>query len=94
MRVDLAGSWRWGAEIDLNLSGVFYGRKYQVPAILASGGGAIVNNASNLGVAGMGSVSAYVAAKHGVVGLTKAVDRRRLHHAVRQPSRPKGHSFN
>ncbi|MEV0697178.1 glucose 1-dehydrogenase [Saccharopolyspora sp. NPDC050389] len=63
----------WHAEIDLNLSGVFYGMKHQVPAILSSGGGAILNNASNLGVVGMGSVSPYVAAKHGVVGLTKAV---------------------
>ncbi|MFI0464471.1 SDR family NAD(P)-dependent oxidoreductase [Saccharopolyspora sp. 5N102] len=63
----------WRAEIDLNLSGVFYGLKHQVPAILSSGGGAIVNNASNLGVVGMGSVSPYTAAKHGVVGLTKAV---------------------
>lgn len=69
---DIDGS-SWSAEIELNLTGVFYGMKHQVPAILASGGGAILNNASNLGVVGMGSVSPYVAAKHGVVGLTKAV---------------------
>ncbi|MCI2421731.1 glucose 1-dehydrogenase [Saccharopolyspora sp. K220] len=63
----------WRADVELNLSSVFYGLKYEVPAIIATGGGAILNNASNLGVVGMGGVSPYVAAKHGVVGLTKAV---------------------
>jgi NAD(P)-dependent dehydrogenase (short-subunit alcohol dehydrogenase family) len=63
----------WDADIAHNLTSVFHGLKYQVPALLASGGGAIVNNASNLGVVGMGTVSPYVAAKHGVVGLTRAV---------------------
>jgi len=62
----------WHAEIALGLTSVFYGVKHQIPAIEASGGGAIVNNASNLGVVGMGTVGPYVAAKHGVVGLTKA----------------------
>jgi NAD(P)-dependent dehydrogenase (short-subunit alcohol dehydrogenase family) len=41
--------------------------------MLASGGGAIVNNASNLGVVALPQVAPYVAAKHGVVGLTRAV---------------------
>ncbi|MGY2062575.1 SDR family NAD(P)-dependent oxidoreductase, partial [Nocardia gipuzkoensis] len=58
---------------ELNLTAVFHGLRYQVPALVASGGGAILNNASNLGVVGMGSVAPYVAAKHGVVGLTRAV---------------------
>ncbi|WP_343241292.1 MULTISPECIES: SDR family oxidoreductase [unclassified Streptomyces] len=62
----------WQADIAHNLSTVFYGLKYQIPAIVAAGGGAIVNNASNLGVVGMAGVSPYVAAKHGVVGLTRA----------------------
>ncbi|MEX0906398.1 MAG: glucose 1-dehydrogenase [Balneolaceae bacterium] len=62
----------WQKVIDVNLSGVFYGMKYQIPAILASGGGNIVNNASILGQAGTKSSPAYVAAKHGLVGLTKA----------------------
>ncbi|WP_187684462.1 SDR family NAD(P)-dependent oxidoreductase [Nocardia wallacei] len=65
------GGWR--ADLELNLTGVYYGLRHQVPAILGSGGGAILNNASNLGVVGMGSVAPYVAAKHGVVGLTRAV---------------------
>lgn len=63
----------WRADIELNLTAVFYGLRHQVPAIAASGGGAILNTASNLGVVGMGSVAPYVAAKHGVIGLTRAV---------------------
>ncbi|WP_330232386.1 glucose 1-dehydrogenase [Nocardia sp. NBC_00508] len=63
----------WRSDLELNLTSVFYGLRHQVPALAASGGGAILNNASNLGVVGMGSVAPYVAAKHGVVGLTRAV---------------------
>lgn len=63
----------WRADIELNLTSVYYGLRHQVPALVASGGGAILNNASNLGVVGMGQVSPYVAAKHGVVGLTRAI---------------------
>ncbi|GAO41648.1 SDR family NAD(P)-dependent oxidoreductase [Flavihumibacter petaseus] len=62
----------WNKVIDINLNGVFYGMRYQLPAILESGGGAIVNMASILGAAGTRQSPAYVAAKHGVVGLTKA----------------------
>ncbi|WP_433714282.1 SDR family NAD(P)-dependent oxidoreductase [Nocardia sp. CA-084685] len=69
-QIDEAG---WRADLELNLTSVFYGLRHQVPALVASGGGAILNNASNLGVVGMGSVAPYVAAKHGVVGLTRAV---------------------
>ncbi|HEY1006776.1 MAG TPA: glucose 1-dehydrogenase [Sphingobacteriaceae bacterium] len=62
----------WDRVIAINLSGVFYGMRYQIPAILAAGGGSIVNMASILGSAGTRQSPAYVAAKHGVVGLTKA----------------------
>lgn len=62
----------WRKVIDINLSGVFYGMRYQIPAMLARGGGAIINVASILGSAGTANSPAYVAAKHGVVGLTKA----------------------
>lgn len=62
----------WQKVIDINLSGVFYGMKYQIPAMLKSGGGSIVNIASILGAAGTRLSPAYVAAKHGVLGLTKA----------------------
>ncbi|WP_298740220.1 glucose 1-dehydrogenase [uncultured Chitinophaga sp.] len=61
----------WQKVIDVNLSGVFYGMRYQIPAMLATGGGAIVNMASILGQVGFTNSCAYVAAKHGVVGLTK-----------------------
>ncbi|ADI14019.1 SDR family NAD(P)-dependent oxidoreductase [Truepera radiovictrix] len=61
----------WRQVIDVNLSGVFYGLRYQIPAMLARGGGAVVNMASILGVVGFANAPAYVAAKHGVVGLTK-----------------------
>jgi NAD(P)-dependent dehydrogenase (short-subunit alcohol dehydrogenase family) len=61
----------WDRVIAVNLSGIFFGLRAQIPAILASGGGAIVNVSSVMGgVAARGS-SAYTAAKHGVVGLSK-----------------------
>ena len=62
----------WDRLIALNLSGVFYGMRYQIPAILQSGGGAIVNIASIMGQTATRLSPAYVASKHGVVGLTKA----------------------
>lgn len=61
----------WQKTININLSGVFYGMRYQIPAMLQKGG-SIVNVASILGQAGTKQSPAYVAAKHGVVGLTKA----------------------
>jgi NAD(P)-dependent dehydrogenase (short-subunit alcohol dehydrogenase family) len=62
----------WQQVIAVNLSGVFYGMKAQIPALLRSGGGAIVNVASILGQVAFANAPAYTAAKHGVVGLTKA----------------------
>jgi NAD(P)-dependent dehydrogenase (short-subunit alcohol dehydrogenase family) len=62
----------WDRVIDVNLNGVFYGMRYQIPAMLRNGGGAIVNMASILGSVGFATSAAYVAAKHGVVGLTKS----------------------
>ena len=61
----------WEKVIGVNLNGVFFGTKYQVPEIIKAGGGAIVNMASILGSVGSPNSVAYVAAKHGVVGLTK-----------------------
>lgn len=55
-----------------NLDSVFYGIKYEVPAILQSGGGAIVNTSSILGLVGAATALPYVTAKHGVSGMTKA----------------------
>lgn len=62
----------WDKVISINLSGVFYGLRYQIPAILAAGGGSIVNIASILGKVGTKGSSAYAAAKHGVIGLTES----------------------
>ncbi|MCQ6959134.1 glucose 1-dehydrogenase [Mucilaginibacter sp. JC4] len=62
----------WDKVIAINLSGVFYGMHYQIPAMLTSGGGSIVNMASILGKVGTKGSPAYVAAKHGVIGLTEA----------------------
>lgn len=61
----------WQRVIGINLSGVFYCMKYAIPAMLEAGGGVIVNVASILGQVGFETAPAYVAAKHGVVGLTK-----------------------
>ncbi|WP_437922332.1 SDR family NAD(P)-dependent oxidoreductase [Sphingobacterium sp. LRF_L2] len=61
----------WNKVIDINLNGVFYGMHYQLPEI-EKVGGSIINMASILGSVGFAQSSAYVAAKHGVVGLTKS----------------------
>lgn|SRR3989344_1589173 len=63
----------WDNVLSINLSGVFYGMRYQIPAMLASGGGSIVNISAMLGQVGKKNTAAHVATKHGVVGLTKAV---------------------
>jgi NAD(P)-dependent dehydrogenase (short-subunit alcohol dehydrogenase family) len=63
----------WERTININLTGVWYCMKYQIPEMLKSGGGAIVNNASIAGLVGFGGLPAYVASKHAVVGLTKNV---------------------
>lgn len=73
----------WHKVIDINLNGVFYGMRYQLPAIVASGGGAIVNMASILGIVGFATAPAYVAAKHAVVGLTKVAAIEYAKHGVR-----------
>ena len=61
----------WRKVIDINLSSVFYCMKYEIPAMLQNGGGAIVNMASILGRVAFQNSPGYVAAKHGVVGLSK-----------------------
>jgi NAD(P)-dependent dehydrogenase (short-subunit alcohol dehydrogenase family) len=57
--------------IATNIRGTFLGMKYQVPAMLANGGGAIVNMASVAGINGTANLAAYVAGKAGIIGLTK-----------------------
>ncbi|MGH3672762.1 MAG: SDR family NAD(P)-dependent oxidoreductase [Pseudonocardiaceae bacterium] len=62
----------WQQVIDVDLSGVFYCMRYEIPALLAAGGGSIVNMSSVLGSNGCPQHAAYAAAKHGVIGLTKS----------------------
>lgn len=61
----------WHRVIDIDLNGVFYCLREEIPAILQSGGGAIVNMSSVMGSVSAPGISAYVAAKHAVLGLTK-----------------------
>ena len=62
----------WNRVIDINLTGVFYGMKYQIPEMIKANGGSIVNVASILGQVAFQGSAAYIASKHGVIGLTKA----------------------
>ncbi|MGW1025383.1 SDR family NAD(P)-dependent oxidoreductase [Streptomyces sp. NPDC002577] len=61
----------WNRVVRTDLDGVFYSMRYEIPAMQAAGGGAIVNVSSILGSVAWAGSSAYVAAKHGVIGLTK-----------------------
>ena len=62
----------WERVIAVNLSGVFYCMRAEIPRLLERGGGSIVNVASVMGAVAAPTASAYVASKHGVVGLTRA----------------------
>jgi NAD(P)-dependent dehydrogenase (short-subunit alcohol dehydrogenase family) len=61
----------WDYAIRVNLKGVWLCMKYEIPQMLSQGRGAIVNTASILGLVGLRGAAAYVASKHGVLGLTK-----------------------
>lgn len=63
----------WNRTIAINLSGVFYSMRAELPHLIANGGGTIVNMSSICGFIGQAGTAAYVAAKHGVIGLTKTV---------------------
>jgi NAD(P)-dependent dehydrogenase (short-subunit alcohol dehydrogenase family) len=61
----------YDSAIAITLRGVFLSMRYEIPAMLEAGGGAIVNMASTAGLEGVGGLAGYVSAKHGVIGLTK-----------------------
>jgi NAD(P)-dependent dehydrogenase (short-subunit alcohol dehydrogenase family) len=62
----------WDRILDIDLRGVFLCMKYEIPLMLKQGGGAIVNTSSGAGVIGIANNAAYTAAKHGVIGVTRA----------------------
>ncbi|NGO74110.1 SDR family oxidoreductase [Streptomyces sp. YC504] len=69
--------------LEVNLGGVFHGMRYEIPAMLASGGGVVVNMASVGSASGFAGASAYCAAKHAVLGLTRSAALEYAAHGVR-----------
>ena len=63
----------WQGTIDTNLTAIYYASKYAIPEMLKTGGGTIINISSSLGLSASENQGAYVASKHGVIGLTKAM---------------------
>jgi NAD(P)-dependent dehydrogenase (short-subunit alcohol dehydrogenase family) len=70
--VDRQDEATWDMTINVNLKGVWLCMKYEIPAMLANGGGAVVNVASAAGLIGFRYNAPYAASKHGVVGLTRS----------------------
>lgn len=62
----------WHRLINVNLTGIFFCMKHQIPVLIANGGGSIVNTASSLGQVAVPCSAEYIASKHGVIGLTRA----------------------
>lgn len=73
----------WQKVISINLNSLFYGMKYQIQAMLKSGGGSIVNISSILGAVGFAGSAGYSAAKHGVIGLTQTAALEYAAHNIR-----------
>jgi NAD(P)-dependent dehydrogenase (short-subunit alcohol dehydrogenase family) len=73
----------WARVLNINLSGVFFGMQAQIKAMLATGGGSIINLASVLGSVGAARSPAYAAAKHGVIGLTQTAAWEYGEHGIR-----------
>jgi NAD(P)-dependent dehydrogenase (short-subunit alcohol dehydrogenase family) len=73
----------WDRVIGVNLTGTWLCMKYEIPQMLRQGGGAVVNMASVAGIWGTPGLTSYVAAKHGIVGLTKSAAIEYAAHGVR-----------
>jgi NAD(P)-dependent dehydrogenase (short-subunit alcohol dehydrogenase family) len=71
-RTDVLSAAEWRRVIDIDLNGVFYCMRHEIELMARQGGGAIVNISSVCGMVGLPSSVEYVAAKHGVVGATRA----------------------
>src|SRR4030095_9392360 len=69
--------------MNINVKGVWLSLKHEIPAMLKTGGGAIVNNSSIAGVVGVALAPIYIASKHAVIGLTKAVALEYAKHNIR-----------
>ncbi len=63
---------QWDTTLDVNLKGIWLCMKYQIPHMMANGGGVIINTSSTAGGKAMAGMGAYVASKHGLNGLTKS----------------------
>ena len=73
----------WDRCIDINLKGAYLGSKYAIPAMIANGGGSIINTASIYGIVGGLNRAAYVASKGGIVNLTRGMALDYANHNIR-----------
>ena len=73
----------WHRTLAVNLSGVFYGMRHEIPQMLKQGGGAIVNTSSGAGVVAAKGLAHYAATKHGILGLTKTAAQEQARSGVR-----------